>query len=1091
MATDFYGKQRATVNIGMALQQRGWMLLGFRADTSDSMSDYYSPAHWDGIATHAAYPGIVVAVNVNEYTVKNRSGKDETQRSYAPDEPCARCTGTGTEPGAISYAEALATPDAGHVALRNKASGVRLFVIGAGGMSPLTVSQGDYHDDGRPKCAQCHGRGHDIKEVTTVLFTWPTFGPNPHAKAWHVECNGVRIASGTGFSKCDAFGDRAQRGARSVCDEIEAAVKRAAQRTQTAATSGATTAAAATAATLCRTAMANGYTFTCTFDLVAGETIVSTEPRVAKQSYWPWLAATGLTFDRRARVTKAYRLVGADELATFFGPITGREEPAAATLETTPEAATPSEAPAKIETAPEPGATVYVLAADAGNLGALRNQVVAAMNGYAIIQTLAAEAKETLELLKLQGAFVGIGMGTFFTEVRDLAGHATAPTPAGLSDEHAHLAFVEAFHPEDWDGEIAATRARDARFALLAQGGWIVTRAVSLSDGIPVPVLKATIPGDFRITEVRHRVSQGYIRATATPVGAHMRYLLVRKGSGELYHDVDSGALDIALRDHYAVLTVVSRLASSLLATIRSGMAHLSATIYESLAAADADAPNHLIGIPAPAAMEPSAQPEQTRPRPAYFFERFSHNVWGGRPHSERESNTRANELRRMGWSVDVRFAARVGYLLRASDPTRKDVPLVIDDNRATDEHGNHLCYAPRPNQPTTYFPAWDIVFGDTPAATIETAPERLLAETIPAPVVVAPAVETTPAMHPDAPGQGRTHFYEAFYDADWGTTPKARKAATQRAAELAVLGWNAKAYRRKGNLYYTVSAFDPSVEVYTSRISLLGAPGDTRDGKGYQLFTRTPPALPPTIETAPEILPAEAIPAPVVVAPAVETTPELHPLTRIVQLREQVQRRKAEVEAANAARIAAKDGSRTEREVHQPYAEAHAALCRAEVVFLNAEGIPLAAEEKYLMRDWGEASLAKRNRDLRARAYRAAGWEVKLSKTDGAFYLDARNPWYSGATVQVIDGRNGNSCRRVTPENGGAQYQPVRLEAPTAPLTSDETPRPLTAPTVAIETLAAPVLHLPEPATAPVAGKGKKVKGQAHAGPMVQLAMF
>ena len=72
MATDFYGKQRATVNIGMALQQRGWQLLGFRADTSDSMSDYHNPARWDGIATHDAYPGVLVAVNVNEYTVKNR-----------------------------------------------------------------------------------------------------------------------------------------------------------------------------------------------------------------------------------------------------------------------------------------------------------------------------------------------------------------------------------------------------------------------------------------------------------------------------------------------------------------------------------------------------------------------------------------------------------------------------------------------------------------------------------------------------------------------------------------------------------------------------------------------------------------------------------------------------------------------------------------------------------------------------------------------------------------------------------------------------------------------------------------------------------
>ena len=120
MATDYYGKQRATVTIGMELKVRGWTLLGFHEDKSDSMSDYYSPASWDGVAINAAYPGVVVGVNVYDATAKRVSGTDQTRTTHEPGDPCARCGGSGTEPDALSYQDALANPAESHRARQDR-----------------------------------------------------------------------------------------------------------------------------------------------------------------------------------------------------------------------------------------------------------------------------------------------------------------------------------------------------------------------------------------------------------------------------------------------------------------------------------------------------------------------------------------------------------------------------------------------------------------------------------------------------------------------------------------------------------------------------------------------------------------------------------------------------------------------------------------------------------------------------------------------------------------------------------------------------------------------------------------------------------
>lgn len=69
-------RQHATTRIGEELQRRGWTLYGYTEDRSDMMTDYYAPASWDGVATHPDHPNVVVCVDVIDYLVDGKSGRD-------------------------------------------------------------------------------------------------------------------------------------------------------------------------------------------------------------------------------------------------------------------------------------------------------------------------------------------------------------------------------------------------------------------------------------------------------------------------------------------------------------------------------------------------------------------------------------------------------------------------------------------------------------------------------------------------------------------------------------------------------------------------------------------------------------------------------------------------------------------------------------------------------------------------------------------------------------------------------------------------------------------------------------------------------
>lgn len=63
--SNYYSMEKSKVNLSRALEVNGWTVFGYRADESDSMTDYYCPASWDGVAKKGDF--IFVCDNKNAY----------------------------------------------------------------------------------------------------------------------------------------------------------------------------------------------------------------------------------------------------------------------------------------------------------------------------------------------------------------------------------------------------------------------------------------------------------------------------------------------------------------------------------------------------------------------------------------------------------------------------------------------------------------------------------------------------------------------------------------------------------------------------------------------------------------------------------------------------------------------------------------------------------------------------------------------------------------------------------------------------------------------------------------------------------------
>lgn len=230
MGEHWTDKRASVALIGAELRRRGWELFGWSDDQSDSMTDYYCPESWDGVARHPS--GAVACVDVSRYTVESSSGGVERTRQVDAG-PCERCQGGQAEPDGWTYQRAKEDP-AGWNAYRYPDS---ICIFGPV-VSPIpffgTAPQGesyDYPDElhGREKCHACHGTGRATK-TEHYREPWPDFQPNPARCSWHVEKDGRIIDRGTGVytvRECNGhmepFASKQAAKLARVCDRIEGA----------------------------------------------------------------------------------------------------------------------------------------------------------------------------------------------------------------------------------------------------------------------------------------------------------------------------------------------------------------------------------------------------------------------------------------------------------------------------------------------------------------------------------------------------------------------------------------------------------------------------------------------------------------------------------------------------------------------------------------------------------------------------------------------------------------------------------------------------------------------------------------------------
>ena len=185
----------AKAELGKALRRQGWKLFGWKEDKSDSMTDYYDPEHWDGIATL----GDFVAV-VDGGPCGDMSGKDEIRLRPTTGERCPRCHGKKIDPSGWTLGEALRTPELFHKEVDRIEFGEDAKTVT---LLPRVVKIRLFADGGILKCRKCKGTGTMRGTPEDVVaWTWPTYQKNPARRLWHVERGGVILASGIGLKKC-------------------------------------------------------------------------------------------------------------------------------------------------------------------------------------------------------------------------------------------------------------------------------------------------------------------------------------------------------------------------------------------------------------------------------------------------------------------------------------------------------------------------------------------------------------------------------------------------------------------------------------------------------------------------------------------------------------------------------------------------------------------------------------------------------------------------------------------------------------------------------------------------------------------------
>jgi hypothetical protein len=163
----YYGDKRdAKVKISYALAEKGWKIYGFSEDQSDSMTDYYHPASWDGIAEKN---GFVLIIDISGSYGLQYSGKEVRKYNY-------------NGQAAISSERITKLR-----ALMNDAAST---------------------ENEKASCAvliEKEEQKANVEPSYTVTDAYPVFSNvNPKACTWHIEKDGQILAKGKGvFSTND------------------------------------------------------------------------------------------------------------------------------------------------------------------------------------------------------------------------------------------------------------------------------------------------------------------------------------------------------------------------------------------------------------------------------------------------------------------------------------------------------------------------------------------------------------------------------------------------------------------------------------------------------------------------------------------------------------------------------------------------------------------------------------------------------------------------------------------------------------------------------------------------------------------------
>lgn len=160
----YLDKREAKVKICHALGEKGWKIYGYKPDQSDSMTDYFDPASWDGIATKNGY--VLVIDNSNTYY----SGYQVKKYNYNSKKVVAN-----------KRIEKLTAMMNDPASTENEKSSCAILI-------------------------QKEQEKAGLEPEYTIVDTYPTFTHgNPKNACWHIEKDGQIIAKGNGAFAVNSY----------------------------------------------------------------------------------------------------------------------------------------------------------------------------------------------------------------------------------------------------------------------------------------------------------------------------------------------------------------------------------------------------------------------------------------------------------------------------------------------------------------------------------------------------------------------------------------------------------------------------------------------------------------------------------------------------------------------------------------------------------------------------------------------------------------------------------------------------------------------------------------------------------------------